>query len=152
MRTRIATANARKTAQPPEGGVYQSVAEALTLSRLEKRLIVLIPSFRGGQIFPKEPNHIRSQRDKSGFVELRTADGNHTVIQIHVCQLQPKRFTNAQARSVEEQQQGTKRDCGYPALHIDNETLRPTTDESPGGSRYAERRFACPWEPLAASG
>src|ERR1035437_6707075 len=118
MRTRVAAAYARKAAQPPEGEVYLAVAERLMLPRLEKRLVVLIASSRRGQIVPKQPNYIPSQRNKSGFVELRTADGNHTVIEIHISKAQSQRFTRAHARSVEKQQQGAKSDCGYPALHI----------------------------------
>src|SRR6516162_4586038 len=75
---------------------------------------MLIPSFRCGQIFPKEPHHVVSQRYKPGFVELCPADGNHALIEIHVRKAQPDRFTHAHARSVEEQDQGAKRNGRRP--------------------------------------
>jgi hypothetical protein len=102
-RTRVAAADSRKDAQPAEVGVYRRGAEALMLPRLEKRLIVLVPSFRRGQILPKDPDHIASQRNKSRLVELCPADGDHTVVEIHVSQAQPQGLTHPHTRSVEEQ-------------------------------------------------
>jgi hypothetical protein len=46
VRTRLAPANSRKTAQATEGEVQHAVAERLMLPRLEKRLVMLIPSSR----------------------------------------------------------------------------------------------------------
>ena len=52
--------------------------------RLKKGLVVLIPSSWRGQILAKKLNHIPSQRNKSGLVELCPSDGDHAIIEIHV--------------------------------------------------------------------
>src|ERR1035437_7578886 len=112
-RTRVAPENPRKATEPSEGEVYNAMAERLMLPRLEKRTVVLIPSSWRGQILLQHLNNISSQRDMSGFVELCSADGNHIVVEIHLSHAQPQSFTHPHTRSVEEQQQGAKRSCGY---------------------------------------
>jgi hypothetical protein len=94
------------------------------LPRLEKGLVVLIPSPWRGQVLAKQLHHIASHRNKSGFVELCPPDGDHTIVEIHVCQAQPQRFSHSHTRSVEEQQQGSKRNCRCPARYTSLTTRR----------------------------
>src|ERR1700677_1958184 len=98
-RTCVAAPNSSKGTQPAEVGVYRRVAEALMLPRLEKGPVVLIPSSRRGQIPSQDLDHIAAQRNKSRLVELCSADGDHTVIEIHIRHAQPQRFTHAHTRS-----------------------------------------------------
>ena len=83
-RTCVTASNARKDAQAAEVCIYRRVAKALVLSRLEKGLVVLIPSPRRSQVPSKKLHHIASHRNKSGLVELCLADGDHTIVEIHV--------------------------------------------------------------------
>jgi hypothetical protein len=61
---------------------------------------VLVPSPWCGQVIPKEPNNIASQRNEPGFVELRSPDGDHGIIQIYVREAQPNRFSYSHAGSI----------------------------------------------------
>ena len=61
-----------------------SDGSGVMLPRLEKRLVVPIPSPRRGQILAKKLHDIASQGNKSGLVELRLADGDHTIVKIHI--------------------------------------------------------------------
>ncbi len=99
-RTRVTTTNACEGSQALEGALYQAVANGLVLPRLEQRPIVLIPSPWCGQILPQEPNNIPSQRDESGLVELRPADGDHRIIEVHIRQAQANRFSYSRAGSI----------------------------------------------------
>jgi hypothetical protein len=83
-RARVAAANSRKGAQPAEVGVYRRVTETLMLPRLEKWQGGLIPSSGRGHIPPKDLDHIAAQRNKSGLEELCPADGDHSIVEIHV--------------------------------------------------------------------
>ena len=116
-RVRVAASNSRKDAQAAEVGVYSRVAEALMLPRLEKGPVMLVPSSRRGQILSEDLDHIGSQRNKSGLVELCPVDGDHAPVEIHLSHTQPQRFTHSHTRSVEEQQQGAKRSCGGSAAN-----------------------------------
>jgi hypothetical protein len=103
-RTCVTASNSRKDAQAAEVCVYRRVAKALMLPRLEKGLVVLIPSPWRSQVLAKKLHHIASHRNKSGLVELCPADGDHTIVEIHVSQTQLQRFSHPHTRSVEEQQ------------------------------------------------
>ena len=83
---RVAAPNSRKDAQSAEAGVYRRVAEAFMLPRLEKGPVRLIPSSRRGQILPEDLDNIDSHRNKPGLVELCSADGDHTTVEIDVSQ------------------------------------------------------------------
>jgi hypothetical protein len=99
-RVRVTTTDACKGSQALEGALYPAVANGLVLPRLEKRPVVLIPSPRCGQMLPKEPNNIPSQRNESGFVELRPPDGDHGIIEVYVRKAQPNRFSYSHAGSI----------------------------------------------------
>ncbi|MGC4056418.1 MAG: hypothetical protein QM757_47080 [Paludibaculum sp.] len=99
-RTRVTTANAGEGSQALEGGLYQAVANGLVPPSLEKKPVVLIPSSWCRQVIPEEPNNIPPQRDESGLVELRPADGDHSIIEVHVRKAQANRFSYSRAGSI----------------------------------------------------